>query len=152
MDEELVGEWAEGAEGEIVLDVVVEEGSAAVGFDGVAVTPEAEGAAELDVAEAVEPAEVFNERIPGDADGREGDGADGEAEACAGTGGDAVGAREGFVGWRGWNEGGVVDARALPGGHEAGEIGRVGEEGEDRLDGVGELLLGVKVETHLTRV
>ena len=152
MDEELVGEWAEGAEGEIVLDVVVEECAAAVGFDGVAVTPEAEGAAELDVAETVEPAEVFDERVPGDADGREGDGADGEVEAGAGAGGDAIGAGEGFGGWWRWDEGGLVDAGALPGGHEAGEIGGVGEEGEDHLDGVGEPLLGVEVETHLDRV
>ena len=148
MDEELVGDGAEGAEGEFVFDFVVEEGAAAVGLDGVAVAPVFEGAAELDVAEAFEPAEVFDEGVPGEADGGEGDGADGEGEARAGAGGDAVGAGEGIGRRRGRDVGGVLDARVLPGGHEAGEVGGVGEEGEDLLEGVGQALFGLEVETH----
>ncbi len=147
MDEELVGDGVEGAEGEFVLYCVLEEGAAAVGLYGVAVAPVAEGAAELDVAEAFEPAEVFDEGVPREADGGEGDGTDGEGEARAGAGGDAVGVGEGLGWWRRWDVGGVLDARALPGGHEA-EVGGVGEEGEDVLDGVGEALLGLEVEAH----
>ena len=63
VDKELVGEGAEGAQGEFVFDFVVEEGAAAVGFDVMAVTPVLEGAAELDVAEAFEPSEVFDEGV-----------------------------------------------------------------------------------------
>ncbi len=126
----------------------MEEGAAAVGLDGVAVTPVAEGAVELDVAEAFEPAEVFDEGVPCEADGREGNGTNGDREARAGAGGDAVGAGEG-LGWgRRWDEGSVLDAGALPGGHDFGEIGGVGEEGEDQLDGVGQPLLGFEVEAH----
>ena len=113
-----------------------------------AVSPEFERAAELDVAEAFEPAEVFDEGVPGEAERGEGDGADGEGEARACAGGDAVGAGEGIGWWWRRDEGGVFDARVLPGGHEAGEIGGVGEEGEDLLDGVGKALLGLEVEAH----
>lgn len=80
-DEERVRERAEGAEGEFVFDGVAEEGSRRCGLDGVAVAPVFEGAAELDIAEAVEPAEVFDECVPGKANGGEGDGADGDGEA-----------------------------------------------------------------------
>ncbi len=148
MDEEFVGERVEGAEGEFVLYFVVEEGAAAVGLYGVAVAPVAEGAAELEVAEAFEPAKVFDEGFPGEADGREGEGAHGEGEARAGAGGDAVGVGEGLGGWRRRESCGVLDARVLPGGHEAGEIGGVGEEGEDQLDGVGQPLFRLEVEAH----
>ena len=138
----------EGARGSSYSTSSLEEGAAAVGLDGVAVAPVSEGAAELDVAEAFEPAEVFDEGVPGEADGGEGDGADGEGEARAGAGGDAVGAGEGFGWWRGRDVGGVLDAGVLPGGHEAGEVGGVGEESEDLLDGVGEALFGLEVEAH----
>ncbi len=126
----------------------MEEGAAAVGFYGVAVTPIFEGAAELYIAEAFEPAEVFDACVPGDADGGEGDGADGDGEEGAGAGGDAVGAGEGLGRGRRWDEGGAVDAGALPGGHEAREIGGVREEGENHLERVGQALLGFEVEAH----
>jgi len=42
----------------------------------------------------------------------------------------------------------VLDARVLPGGHEAREIGGIGEEGEDLLDRVAQTLFRLEVETH----
>jgi len=114
----------------------------------VAVTPILEGASELHVAEAFEPAEVFDEGVPGEADGREGDGADCEGEARASAGGDAVGAEEGIEWRRRRDVDGALDARVLPGGHEAGKVSGVGEEGEDLLDGVGEALFCLEVEAH----
>ena len=119
-----------------------------MGLYSVAVTPVAEGAVELDVAETFEPAKVFNEGVPSEADGREGNGANGDREARACAGGDAVGTREGLGRWRRRDEGGVLDARVLPSGHEAGEIGGIGEEGENQLDGVGQPLLSLEVEAH----
>ena len=148
MDEELVGQEVEGAEGEFILYVVVEESTAAVGLDRVAVTPVLEGAGELDVAEAFEPAEVFDESIPGGADRGERDGADRDEEARAGAGGDVVGAGEGMRRWRRRDVGGVVDAGVLPGWHEAGKVAGVCEESEDHLEGVGDPLLGLEVEAH----
>jgi len=112
------------------------------------VTPVFEGASELEVAEAVEPAEVFDEGVPWNADRGEGDGTDGDGEARARAGGDVREAREGLRGRRRWDEGGVIDAGALPGGHEAGEVCGVCKEGEDGLDGVGEMLLGVEAQAH----
>ena len=44
----------------------MEQGAAAVKLEGMAVAPVAEGAAELDVAETFEPAEVFDEGVPGE--------------------------------------------------------------------------------------
>jgi len=64
VDEEFVGKSAERAEGEFVFDFVVEKRAATVGLYGVAVTPILEGATELHVAEAFEPAEVFDEGFP----------------------------------------------------------------------------------------
>jgi len=119
-----------------------------VGLDGVAVTPVTEGAVELEVAETFEPTEVLDEGVPGEADGREGNGANGDGQARAGAGGDAIGARERLGRWRRRDEGGVLDACVLPGGHEAGEIGGVGEKGEDLLDGVGQPLFRLEVEAH----
>ena len=42
----------------------------------------------------------------------------------------------------------MVDACVLPGGHEAGQVRRVGKEGEDHLEGVAQPLLGLEVEAH----
>jgi hypothetical protein len=114
----------------------------------VAVTPGLEGAAELDVAEAFEPAEVFDERAPGQADGAEGDGADGEREARSVAGGDAVPPWEGRGRRRRCEVGRGFDAGLLPVGHEARQIGGVREEGEDGFEGIGEPLLGRKVVEH----
>ncbi len=156
-EEEVVGEAAEGAEGGLVDDVIADEGAGlalggGAGFDGVAVAPVGEGAAGLDVAEAVEPAEVFDEGLPGETDGRVREGADGEGEAGAGAGGDAVGAGEGVGRGRRWDEVGIFDLGVLPGGHEAREVGGVGEEGEDALGGVREPLLGFEGVAHVLSV
>lgn len=113
-----------------------------------AVTPVSEGAAELDVAKAFEPAEFFDEGVPCDANGGEGNGAEGKGKARAIACGDLVGAKEG-IRWWGWcDQGGLFDAGVLPGGHESGEVGWVCEEGEDLLDGVGQPLLRVEVKVH----
>ena len=65
-----------------------------------AVTPVFEGAAELDVAEAFVPAEVFDLGFPGDAEGSEREGAEADGEERAVAGGYA-GVAWG-VGWAGW--------------------------------------------------
>jgi hypothetical protein len=43
---------------------------------------------------------------------------------------------------------GLFNAGILPGGHEAREVGGVGEEGEDGFERVGEPLLGLEVVAH----
>lgn len=50
--------------------------------------------------------------------------------------------------WGRCDEGGGVDACALPGGHEAWEVRGVCEEDEDGLERVGEMLLGEEVVAH----
>ena len=50
--------------------------------------------------------------------------------------------------WRRGDVVGVLDAGALPVRHEAGEVGGVGEEGEDGFERVGQMLLGLEVEAH----
>ncbi len=68
-------ETAEEAEWDFVADVIADKcagftgGGVGCGEDGVAVTPVREGAAGLDVAESVEPAEVLDEGLPGETDG-----------------------------------------------------------------------------------
>ena len=121
-------------------------GGACFGADVVAVLPVGEGAAELDVAEVVVPGELGDLGVPGEADGREGESAEGEGEPGAGAGGDASvsGCRTGWARAE-VGEGGLLDAGLLPGGHEAGQVFGVGEEGEDDARGIGKPLLGVKV-------
>jgi len=114
----------------------------------VAVTPVFEGAAELDVAEAFVPAEVFDLGFPGDAEGSEGEGAEADGEEGAVAGGYAgVAWGSGGTRW-GRGENGFFNAGALPGRHEAGQVFRVREEGEDQLGGVGEPLRGFEVKVH----
>ena len=45
-------------------------------------------------------------------------------------------------------DGRLVNAGLLPGGHETGQVVRVGEEGKDELVGVGEPLLGLVGVLH----
>jgi hypothetical protein len=77
-DEEAVGEGSEGAVGQGVLDLVAEEGAggvgAGLGVEVVAAAPGGEGAAELDVAEAILPDELGDLGLPWDAEGEYGKG------------------------------------------------------------------------------
>ncbi len=154
-EEEGVGEGAERAEGWLVLDGVLDEGSglagSGLGGDGVAVAPEGEGAFGLDVAEAFQPAEVFDDSDPGETQGKEWDGADGDGEGGAAAGDDGVGAGEGCGRRMRSDVDGTVDAGLLRGGHEAGEIGGVGEEGEDLLERVGQPLFRGEVLAHVDK-
>jgi hypothetical protein len=156
--DERVGELAEGAEGELVLDFVAEQGAwggdavvvAGFGRDAVTVVPEGEGPAMLGVAEVVEPGELVDLGLPRDAQGRERDGPETEGHAGAGAGDDAREAH-GICRsrpWRGWGEGRFFDARVLPFRHQAREVLRIGEEGEDVLDRVRKPLLGLEVVMH----
>ncbi len=119
-----------------------------MGRDVVAVLPVFEGAAELGVAKMVVPDEVGDLGVPGDADGGEGEGAEGERQACAGACGDASLGRGGGRSRGRRGEGGLFDTGLLPGGHEAGKVLGVREEGEDELGGEGEPLLGVEGVAH----
>ncbi len=159
--DEALGDDAEGAEGEGVLDLVAEESAvdedalgigAGLGVEAMAVLPVNKRAAELDVAEVVIPGELGDLGLPRDADGGVGEGAEAERHFSAGAGSDGLEA-EGWVrgdGARRWRgEGGLFNAGLLPGRHEAREVFRVGEECEDQLDGVGKPLLGVEGVRHL---
>ena len=73
-----VGEDGADGDREIVRDGVVEGGAGVFGDYGVAVAPGCEGAAELDVAEALIPAEVFDLGFPGDSEWGEGEGTEAE--------------------------------------------------------------------------
>jgi len=136
-----VGEGAHGAEGEGVLDVVGDERAAdafaGFGGDAVAVGPGGEGAFDLDVDEVAVPDEFGDEGDPAEAEGQERDGAEAEGDLGIDAGGGALEA-QGWVGGdgarRGRDEAGAFDAGALAFGHEVGEVGRVGAEGEDELD------------------
>lgn len=151
-EDEVLGQFAEFAEGHLVLDVIREEGPWAVGSIlrsySVAVVPVGEWAAHQAVAEAMVPDEVGDLRFPRDTNGREGDGPEGEGHASSHARSDAS-ARWvcGAAGrWR--REGGIFDSGLLPWGHKGGKIFRVGEEVEDKFDGVGEPLLRVKDVAH----
>jgi hypothetical protein len=155
-DEEVLGEIAEFSEGYFVVDFVSEQASrgagsglagASVGTHAMAVVPVGKGAAKLVVAEVIVPNELGDLGFPGDAYGSVGKGFEGEAHARAGTGGDAF-ALCGWVGWWRGSVGGFFNAGVLPARHKARKIFRVGEEGKDELDGVGEPLFGVVVITH----
>ena len=126
----------------------MERGAGVFGGDGVAVSPGGEWAAELDVAEAVVPTEVFDLGFPGDAEWGEGEGTEADGEAGAVAGGYAGVARGVWRarGW--WGEDGFFDAGTLPAGHEAGEVFGVREEGEDQLGRIGEPLRGFEVVGH----
>jgi hypothetical protein len=150
-DEEAVGEGSEGAVGQGVLDLVAEEGAggvgAGLGVEVVAAAPGGEGAAELDVAEAILPDELGDLGLPWDAEGRVRKGAETEGDAGARAGGDGFEAESGgrrYGARRRRGEGRLFDAGFLRRGHEAGQVFGIGEEGEDELDGIGEPLLGVE--------
>jgi len=161
LEDEDVGEIAEWTEWGFVVDVIVKKGAggelvgmlgaedAGFGADAVAVLPGGKRAAVLDIAELLVPEEVDDLGVPGNADGRKGDGAEAEGEAGAGAGDDGS-ARQLHTGGRGWGrgEGGFFDAGLLPGGHEAREVFRIGEEAEDELNWMGKPLFGVKGVAH----
>ena len=166
LEEQRVREVTEAAEWRLIVDVIVQKGADARvgwvcgirgGVNAVAVFPEGERAAMLDVAELLVPGEVDDLGVPGDADGREGDGTEAHGETGARAGDDgsgtsgrsAGGCGRGIGAGRRRSEGGLFDAGFLPGGHEAWEIFRIGEEEEDELDGIGEPLLGVKGVAHV---
>ena len=112
-------------------------------LDAVAVEPIGERAAELEVTEAFVPGEVGDLCLPWNADRGVGEGTKAEGEASSDTGGgDGPGRR-----WRRNNDS-LLDAGALPGGHEVGKAGGVCEEGEDAFDRVGEPLIGLEDVTH----
>ncbi len=156
-DEEGVGEGAEWTQRQGVLQLVDQEGAgldgsvgvgAGFGAEAMAVSPGLEGAAMLNVAEVVVPGEFGDFGVPGQAHGREGEGAEGDGHAGSGAGDDAWESRGIGRTRRGWGEGGFLNAGLLPGGHEARKIFRVGEEGEDELKRKGEPLLGVEGMGH----
>jgi hypothetical protein len=159
--DEALGEVAECAVGEFVLDFVTHEcavngdaGLVGAGLEGEAMTvaPVGEGAADLHVAEVIVPDELGDLCLPWDADGGVGEWTEAEGHAGACAGGDAVEAESGIGGdrfGRRWGEGGLFDAGLLPGRHEAREILRIAEEGEDQLDGVREPLLGAESVAHV---
>ena len=117
-------------------------------MDFVAVVPEEEGAGDLGVAELLVPDEVVDGGEPGEAYGGVGEGAEAERDLRAVAGGEAAGG-----GRRGWwrAEGGFFNARGVPPGHEAGEVFRIREEGEDGFFGVGKELFGGEVLVHINR-
>ena len=94
-DEEPVCQVAQAAEGELVLDVIAEQGArgavARLWADGVAVVPISEWAAELAVAEAIVPGEARNLCLPRETNRREGDGTEADGEASTGASGDIRG-------------------------------------------------------------
>lgn len=134
-DEHGVGEFTDGAEGELIAHHVDHAGSARLGGEGVDVMPEAVGAAHLHVGEAVW-------RIPGEDFGLPGDG---EAmpfepviEACAGTHFDGL-----------WGE----DPKSEPCRGDGFQITGVGEEGEDFFEGGrNELFAAQRVDGHSLRL
>ena len=158
---ELLGDEAEGAQGEGVLDLIAKQSAVdkdalgvgtGLGVETVAMLPVGEGATELGVAEVVVPGELGNLCFPRDADGsiREWPEAKSHLGAC--TGGDGLEAKCWIGGDRArrrCGEGGLLNAGLLPGGHETGEIFWIGEEGEDYLYGIGKPLLGLKGMRHL---
>jgi hypothetical protein len=159
--EEGVGHLADDAEVHLVLDLVADESAVNVyavlvgaghGVEAVAVVPEGEGAAELEVAEVFIPGELCDFELPRDADGRVREGFEADGHAGSFAGGDAFEAQGWVFGdgarWR-RGEGGLFDADTLPARHEAGKVLGVGEEGEDDLDGVREPLDGLEVVAHL---
>jgi hypothetical protein len=153
--EELCGEIPKGTTGEFEFDFVAEEGAGdflpRFRGEAVAVTPVGEGAAMLDVAEVIVPEELGDFGVPGDAEGRVGEGAEAEGHAGSRAGDDAgVEAACGRTRRR-WGKGGFLDAGFLPGRHEAREVLRVGEEGEDVLGGEGKPLLGLEGVAHSFR-
>ncbi len=121
------------------------------GVEAVAVTPVGEGATKLDVTEVVVPGEFSDLRLPGDADGGVGEGAEADGHAGACTGGEAFEAECGVGGdrlGRWWGEGCFFDAGLLPGRHEAWEVFRIAKEGKDDFDGIGQPLFGTEGVTH----
>ena len=143
-----VGEDGADGDGEIVGDGVVEGGAGVFGGDGVAVAPGGEGASELDVAEALVPAEIFDLGFPWDSEWGEREWAVADGEAGAVTGSDAGVSRRVWGTWGWWGEDGFFNASALPMRHEAWEIFGVCEEGEDQLWRVGKPLRGFEVVGH----
>jgi len=112
----------------------------------VAVAPVGEGAAELGVAEALVPAEVFDFGFPWDAEGckRERADADGETGAVASGYAGVAGGAGGAWWWGG--EDGFFDAGGLPARHQAREVFGVREEGEDQLRRVRQPLFRLELE------
>jgi hypothetical protein len=116
-DEEAVDQ---GAAEDGVVDVVGDLGAVVLGDEAVFVAPEAVGAAELFVDEAVRGIPGGDFAFPGDGEAVE---AEFVADVCAGTHDDGVGS--GHLEFEeGWSE--------------AFEVVGVGEEGEDFVDGAGE--------------
>ena len=149
-----VGDIAERTTGELVRQVVGEPRArlAVATFFGevVAVTPDAKRPAVLDIAETIVPGELSDLGVPGDPNGRERKGTERDRHASASAGDDGLRLRcDGRCG-AGWRrcERNLVDAGALPGRHQAGEIARVCEEKEDGLDGKWEPLLSLKRVAH----
>ncbi len=164
-DEEPPCDLAEGSEGQIVFDDVAEEGAvdggaavagtrvgARFSAEAMAMAPVGEGSAELDVAEVIVPGEFCDLGIPGDTDGGVREGTEADGHAGAGSSSYAVETQRRLSRRRARRrrcKGGLLDAGFLPGGHEAGEIFGVGEEGECRFNRVGEPLLGMEGVGHL---
>ncbi len=114
-----------------------------------AVSPIFKGATELDVAEALVPAKVFDLGFPWNAERGEGKWADADGEFCAVSGGYA-GVAWGVFGTGLWcGEQGFFDAGALPFGHEAWKVFGVREEGEDQLRWIGKPLFCGEGMAHL---
>jgi hypothetical protein len=136
-EEKPISEGAEGAEREFVLDLIEKRdaglaiASGWAGTEMVAVTPVFEGAAELEVAEALVPGEVFDEGFPGKANGNKRQAAKAEGEARTGAGDEAGIMRRAFWTRRRRGEGGLLNAGTLPARKKLGKVLRVGEEGED---------------------
>jgi hypothetical protein len=153
---ESMRELACDAEGDLVFDIVCDEGGVGAGLidttDVVAVVPVGEWAADLAIAEVLIPRELADLSFPAKSEGSVWEGQEAEGEPAAGSSrgrGRAQGARRSRLrGLRRNYKGRRVDASLLPLGHQQGKIFRVGEEIENSLDRIWKPLLGVIGKSH----
>jgi hypothetical protein len=149
------GETAEGTEGQSEFDCVGDECAieavAGLRLDAVAMMEAREGAGDLLVGEVAVPDELGDAGGPSNAfrdpakwaEGNE----DLRTDAC-GYAREAAGGI-GIERFRGrWSEARVFNLGFEFGGHEVGQVGGVGEKGEDQLDGIGHPLAGRKTLGH----
>ena len=149
------GETAEGTEGQSEFDCVGDECAieavAGLRLDAVAMVEAREGAGDLLVGEVAVPDELGDAGGPSNAPGGPAKRAEGDEDFRADAGGDA-GESAGGIGmegtWRRWSEARVFNLGFEFGGHEVGQVGGVGEKGEDQLDGIGHPLAGRKTLGH----
>ena len=134
-------EIAEGTKGQCIVDCVGDECAfdsvAGLGLEAVAMAKGREGAGELLVSEVAVPDEFGDAGGESDAFGNPANRAEGDEDLRADAGRDACKAASGvlMLGTRGWRgEAGVFNASLEFRGHEVGQVGGVGEEGEDQLD------------------